>query len=323
MAQGVLVITEYWNNSFRKISCEAVCEGKRLANEFGEKLTAVVLGEEITDAAAELSKYGADTIIAADSPELKSFRGEVYANVVCDILEKHPARIVLLGATNQGKELSARVAAKLGVGLATECTSFTLEDDTLIATRPLYGGRVIAEVEIEGSPKIASIRPNMMAIEEVAAAGEVVGFDVNTGEAKVELLEETIEVSEKVELTEADYVISGGRGMNGEDFSLLEELASLLGGAVGASRNAVDAGWRPQSDQVGQTGKVVSPKLYLACGISGAMQHTAGISTSDTIVAINNDPDALIFRVADYCIIDDLFDVVPEITAKIKELKAQ
>jgi electron transfer flavoprotein alpha subunit len=321
MAQGVVVIAEYSNNSFRKISCEAVCEGKRLARELGEPLTAVVMGANITDAAVELSKYGAEKIIVADDPALKSFRGEAYANVLCDILKKFPAKILLFGATSPGKELSARVAARLGVGLATECTAFSINNGRLVATRPLYGGRVIAEVDIKGTPQMASIRPNMIPITEDVAAVDVTTVPVNIGDLKVELLEENIEVSEKVELTEADYVISGGRGMNGEDFSVLEELAALLGGAVGASRNAVDAGWRPQTDQVGQTGKVVSPKLYMACGISGAMQHTAGISTSDTIVAINNDPDALIFRVADYCIIDDLFDVVPAITTEVRALK--
>lgn len=321
MAQGVVVIAEYWGSSFRKISCEAVCEGKRLATELGEPLTAVVMGTGVSDPAAELGKYGADRIIVADDPALQSFSGEAYTNVLCDILEAHPARMVLVGATNQGKELSARVAARLGVGLATECTAFSLEEGRLVATRPLYGGRVISEVDIKGTPQMASIRPNMMKIEEVAAAGEVVAFAVNVGDVKIELVEENVEVSTKVELTEADYVVSGGRGMNGDDFTVLEDLASLLGGAIGASRNAVDAGWRPHSDQVGQTGKVVSPKLYLACGISGAMQHTAGISTSDTIVAINNDPDALIFRVADYCIIDDLFEVVPAITSEIKAMR--
>jgi electron transfer flavoprotein alpha subunit len=321
MAQGVVVIAEYWNNSFRKISIEAVCEGKRLAAELGETLTAVVMGAGVTDAASELAKYGADKIIVADDPALKSFRGEAYANVLCDILAEYPARMVITGSTNTGIELSARAAARMGVGLATACTALKFDDGRLVATRPLYGGRAIAEVDIAGTPQMVSIRPNMMAIVESEAPGEVAAFNVNVGEVKVELLEENIEVSTKVDLTEADYVVSGGRGMNGEDFSILEELATLLGGAIGASRNAVDAGWRPHSDQVGQTGKVVSPKLYLACGISGAMQHTAGISTSDTIVAINNDPDALIFRVADYCIIDDLFEVVPAITSEIKALK--
>lgn len=321
MAQGVVVITEYWNNSFRKISIEAVCEGKRLAAELGEPLTAIIMGAGVTDAASELVKYGADKIIVADDPGLTSFRGEAYTNVLCDILAEYPPRIVIAGATNTGIELSARTAARLGVGLATACTALKLEEGRVVATRPLYGGRAIAEVDIVGTPQMATIRPNMMEIVEAEAPGEVLAFEINVGEVKVELVEENIEVSTKVDLTEADYVVSGGRGMNGEDFSILEDLASLLGGAVGASRNAVDAGWRPHSDQVGQTGKVVSPKLYLACGISGAMQHTAGISTSDTIVAVNNDPDALIFKIADYCIVDDLFEVVPAITSEIKALK--
>ncbi len=321
MAQGVVVIAEYWNNNFRKISIEAVCEGKRLATELGESLTAVVIGSGITDAAAELGNYGADRIIVADDSALQSFSGEAYTNVLCDILKECDPSIVLTGATNTGIELGARTAARLSAGLAAECTTLKIEDGRLVATRPLYGGRAIAEVTLEGPLQMVSIRPNMMEIVEIAGAGEVASFAVNVGELKVELVEENIQLSTKVDLTEADYVVSGGRGMNGEDFTILEHLAALLGGAVGASRNAVDAGWRPHSDQVGQTGKVVSPKLYLACGISGAMQHTAGISTSNTIVAINNDPDALIFRIADYCIVDDLFEVVPAIANEIKALK--
>ncbi|MFT5728965.1 MAG: electron transfer flavoprotein alpha subunit [Desulforhopalus sp.] len=322
MAQGVVVIAEYWNNSFRKISIEAVCEAKRLVAEIGGSVTAVVMGSGVTDAAAELGKYGADRIVVADDAALASFRGEAYANVFCDILADIDPSIVLCGSTSTGIELSARVAARKGVGLANECTAFKVDDSRLVATRPVFGGRAIADVEIAGTPQMATIRPNMMEIVESQAAGEVAAVTVNVGEVKVELVEENIEVSEKVELTEADYVVSGGRGMGSGDFTILEELVTLLGGAIGASRNAVDAGWRPHSDQVGQTGKVVSPKLYLACGISGAMQHTAGISTSNTIVAINNDPDALIFRIADYCIVGDLFEVVPAITNEIKALKA-
>ncbi len=322
MAQGVMVITELWDNSFRKISIEAVCEGRRLANELGESLTAVVMGAGISDAAKELAAYGADKILAADDAALGSFRAEAYANVLCDVVNAEEPKIVLMGATAKGKEIGARVAARLDVGLAMECTAFTLEEGRLVGTRPIYGGKIIAEVDIEGTPQMAAIRPNVMEIAEVTGKGEVAAASVNVGDIKVELIEENIETSSKVELTEADYVVSGGRGMASEDFTALEELATILGGAVGASRNAVDAGWRPVSDQVGQTGKVVSPKLYIACGISGAMQHVAGMSTSDTIVAVNNDPDALIFRAADYCIVDDLFEVIPAMTAEIKALKA-
>lgn len=321
MAQGVMIIAEQSNNSFRKISCEALSEGRRLATELGEPLMAVVLGDNIKELAADLARYGADRILVADSAELKGFAAEKYTNVVCDQIAAQEPKIVIMGATSQGKELGARIAARLDVGLAMECTAFSLDDGRLVATRPLYGGRVIAEVDIEGTPQMASIRSNVMELNEATGAGEVAMVDVNVGDVNVELIEEKIEVSDKVELTEADFVIAGGRGLGGENFTIVEELATLLGGAVGASRNAVDAGWRPQSDQVGQTGKVVSPKLYVACGISGAMQHTAGMSTSDTIVAINNDPDALIFRTADYCIVDDLFEVIPAITNEIKALK--
>lgn len=321
MAQGVVVIVEYFNHGFRKISIEALCEGRRLANELGKELSAVVMGSGISDAAAELAKFGADRIVMADDAQLQPFNAEAYCNVFCDIVKEFDPAIVLLGASMTGLELGARIAARLGAGLANECTAFSIIDGRLVATRFLYGGRAIAKVEIAGDIQMASIRPNMMTIEEVAGSGEIVPFAVNVGDLKVEVVEENVHFSTKVELTEADYVISGGRGLNGEDYSILEELATLLGGAVGASRNAVDAGWRPVSDQVGQTGKVVSPKLYVACGISGAMQHVAGISTSDTIVAINNDPDALIFKVADYCIIDDLFEVVPEITKEIRAVK--
>lgn len=321
MAQGVMVIAEHWKDGFRKISCEAASEGRRLATELGEKLIAVVLGQDVATLAAELGKYGVDQIMVADDAQLKSFSAEAYTNVVCDLIAKHDPKIVLMGGTSQGKELSARVAARLQTGLAQECTGFSLEDGKLVATRPLFGGRVIAEVDIEGTPQMATIRSNVMALEEASGAGEVATVECNIGDIRVELIEENVEVSSRVELTEADFVVAGGRGLGGEDFTIVEELATVLGGAVGASRNAVDAGWRPQGDQVGQTGKVVSPKLYIACGISGAMQHVAGMSTSDTIVAINNDPDALIFRSADYCIVGDLFEVVPEITKEIKAIK--
>jgi electron transfer flavoprotein alpha subunit len=287
----------------------------------GEQLTGVVIGHDVAGVAATLGQYGADRVLVADDLRLKSFLAEGYTNILADLIKRYEPRIVLLGATNQGKELAARVAARLDVGLAMECTGFFLDAERLVATRPVYGGRVIAEVDIEGTPQIATLRANIVALAEEPRAAEVISVDFELGQVKVELLEEQVEVSSKIELTEADYVVAGGRGLGGADFSSLEELAALLGGAVGASRNAVDAGWRPQSDQVGQTGKVVSPKLYIACGISGAMQHVAGMSTSDTIVAINSDPDALIFKVADYCIVDDLFAVVPAITSEIKALK--
>jgi len=314
-----MIITEIWNKEFRKISLEAVSQGRRLADELGASLTAVVLGASVEAQAKSLAEYGADTVILADDPGLATFRPCEYENVVTGIIEDKKPGIVIFGGTRQGRELSACVAARMDAGLAVECSGFALEEGRLVATRSMYGGKVIATVDIEGEIQMASIRPNVFEIAKAEAAGNIESIRVDLGEVNVTLIEEKIEVSAKAELTEADFIVSGGRGMESEDFTIIEELADALGGAVGASRNAVDLGWRPQSDQVGQTGKVVSPKLYIACGISGAMQHVAGMSTSDVIVGINNDPDALIFRSSDYCIVDDLFEIVPAITAELKK----
>lgn len=318
MAKGVFIVTEIWNDNFRKISLEALSIGRELADALNENVTALVLGEGVTEKAAQLNTYGPDTIVVADNPAVKTFRPCEYENIICDAIRQADPKIVMFGATRQGKEISARVAARLDAGLAGECFGFEIEDQRVVARRSLFGGKVVATVDIEGDPQMVSIRPNVFEIREKQGDAAIETMAVNPGETNVALIEEKIEFSTKVELTEADYIVSGGRGMEGPDFSILETLADTIGGAVGASRNAVDLGWRPQSDQVGQTGKVVSPKLYIACGISGAMQHIAGMSTSDIIVGINNDPDALIFKVADYCIVDDLFQVVPAITQELK-----
>ena len=319
MAQGVMVVTELFNGSFKKVSLEALSKGKILAQSLGESLVAVIMGGDIAESAKSLAIYGADTIVMAQHADLEGYRPCQQHNVLVDIINDKAPRMVLFGATRQGKELSANVAATLNVGLAQECMALDIEDKKLVAKRALFGGKVIATVDIMGEPQLATIRPNVFDVTESTGNGTIEDFSVNIGDVNVTLIEEKVEASTKIELTEADYIVSGGRAMDGPDFSILEDLAASLGGAVGASRNAVDAGWRPQTDQVGQTGKVVSPKLYIACGISGAMQHIAGMSTSDVIVGINTDPDALIFRSSDYCIVDDLFEVVPAITQAIKD----
>jgi electron transfer flavoprotein alpha subunit len=226
-----------------------------------------------------------------------------------------------MGATAQGKDLAARVAARLDAGLAMDCTSLTLEGTDLVAVRPIFGGKVLAEVMISTPPQIAAIRPNVTDIEKHPKEAVFEEIEVELPAPKTKLVEKRVESTGKVDLMEADVVVSGGRGMGGGDFSLVEELAQALGGAVGASRSAVDEGWRPHSDQVGQTGKVVTPSLYIACGISGAIQHLAGMASSKYIVAVNKDPEAPIFRKADYGVVDDLFKVVPAITAEVKKLK--
>ena len=225
-----------------------------------------------------------------------------------------------MGASTQGKDLSARLSARLGAPLAMECVAVRVEDGKVIATRPMYGGKVVAEVTLNGKPQMVAIRPNAMSIAEVPGAGNIEKLDVDPADSVLQFVEKKLEKG-KVELTEADIVVSGGRGMGGPDYAMLEKLADLLGGAVGASRSAVDEGWRPHSDQVGQTGKVVSPNLYIACGISGAIQHLAGMSSSKVIVAINKDPEAPIFSKADYGIVGDLFEVVPLLTEEIAKVK--
>ena len=321
MSQGVLVLAEQVDGSFRKIAYEAVCEGRRLADALGEPLTAVILGSGVKGIAVELGRYGADKILVGDDPVLADYMTDAYTNVLFDIVKNNDPEILLLGASTQGKDLSARLAARLDTGLAMDCIALRIDGQTLIATRPVFGGKVLAEVAIEGRPPMAAIRPNVMDIVEAQKGGAVEKVPVEAGVAKTRVLEKKVEAAAKADLTEADMIVSGGRGMGGADFSVLEELADVLGATVGASRAAVDEGWRPHSDQVGQTGKVVSPSLYIACGISGAIQHLAGMGSSKYIVAVNKDPEAPIFKKADYGIVGDLFEAVPAITAELKKLR--
>jgi len=240
--------------------------------------------------------------------------------VIADIIDKENPCVVILGASTQGKDLSPRIAARINAPLAMDCVAVQVENSNLVVTRPMYGGKILADVVLDGNPQIAAIRPNSMSIVKTAGAGSVEKLDVDVGKTDLTFIEKKLETG-KVELTEADVIVSGGRGMGGSDFSVIEELADLLEGAVGASRSAVDEGWRSLSDQVGQTGKVVSPNLYIACGISGAIQHLAGMSSSKVILAINKDPDAPIFSKADYGIIGDLFEIVPLIIDETKKIK--
>jgi electron transfer flavoprotein alpha subunit len=321
MAKGIIVVAEQIEGSLRKITFEVTSEARRLADDLGEPLTAVVIGADVEAAAGRLVQFGADEILTVEAPELSGYRPCEFTSILGGIVQKRDPKIILFGATAQGRDISARLSARLAAGLAMECTGLMIEEGRLVASRPIFGNKAIAEVDIEGVPQMATIRPNVMKISVAAGLGVIKKIDATAGEVEVRVIEEKIKPSIRTALIEADVVVSGGRGMGGADFSILEELADLLGGAVGASRNAVDAGWRPQEDQVGQTGKVVSPKLYIACGISGAMQHLAGMGTSDTIVAINTDPDARIFKTADYSIVDDLFDVVPALTDEIRKLE--
>ena len=325
MAKGVMIVAEQRDGALRKISLELAATARKLADQSGDEVSAILLGSGIESLAAQLGKYGVDKVFVGDSPAMEPYITEAHAAVVAKIVKENDPAILLLGASVQGKDLSSRVAAKLATGLATDCTDVKIADGKLLAVRPMYAGKCFGEIVTSGSPAMASLRPNVFPAVENAKAGTVVKVDaaVDAASIKSKVLEVQKDTSGKVDLTEANVIVSGGRGMKGpEGFSILEELADVLKGTVGASRAAVDAGWKLQKDQVGQTGKVVSPNLYIACGISGAIQHLAGMSSSKCIVAINKDKEAPIFTKADYGVEDDLFKVVPELTAVCKKMMA-
>jgi electron transfer flavoprotein alpha subunit len=308
------------DGSFRKITFETLSAARAVADQLGSPVTALVVGAGIGDVGSELAAYGADRILVADHPQLEAYLTEPYTKVLADIITAEQPAAVLMGSSAQGKDLAARAAARMNAPLAMDCVAVGVAEGRLKATRPMYGGKVLAEVVLDGDPQMVSLRPNAVTAVPAQGAGTVETVTVEPGESRVVLLEKQMETG-KLDLTEADIVISGGRGMGGSDYSIVEELAAALGAAVGASRSAVDEGWRPFSDQVGQTGKVVSPSLYIAFGISGAIQHLAGMQTSRVVVAINKDPDAPIFLKADYGIVGNLFDLAPLITAEVKKLK--
>ncbi|MBF0525031.1 MAG: electron transfer flavoprotein subunit alpha/FixB family protein [Deltaproteobacteria bacterium] len=325
MAQGVMVVCEQRDGEIRKISYEVLSEGKRLADKLGAEMTAVLLGSGIADKAAALGGYGASKVFVADDPNLAGYTAEAYAKAIGGIVKQADPAILLMGASVVGKDLSARVAGKLSTGLAMDCTVLRIEDGRLVATRPIYAGKAFADVVISSFPQMATTRPNVMTVTppDTSKSAEVVKVEANLSadDLRTKVLEVRKDAAGKIDLTEADVIVSGGRGMKGpENYKILEDLAAVLKGTVGASRSAVDAGWRSHSDQVGQTGKVVTPNLYIACGISGAIQHLAGMSGSKVIVAINKDADAPIFQKADYGVVADLFDVVPAMTEEAKKI---
>jgi electron transfer flavoprotein alpha subunit len=326
MAQGIWIVAEQRDGELRKISFELTSEARRLADQMGQSVTAILLGSNIKDKASEFGKYGANKVIVADDNRLSNYITETYVSVIAQLAQSGEPAIILLGASVQGKDLSGRLAARLGVGMAQDCVAFSIENGTLVAKRPIYAGKAYATVTFKDSvPQIATARPNVLELNEPDDARSVdvvdAEFSLDDSQLKTKIAEAIQDKGAKIDLTEADKIVSGGRGMKGpENYKILEELAALIDATVGASRSAVDSGWRPHSDQVGQTGKVVSPNLYIACGISGAIQHLAGMSTSKYIVAINKDPEAPIFQKADYGIVGDLFDVVPALTEEIKKV---
>ena len=325
MSKGVWIVAEQRYGAYRKISFELASTARKLADQLGEEVGAILLGSGIEGIAGELGKYGVDRVYVADQPIFEPYTTDAHAAAIAKVVKENSPSILLLGASVQGRDLSSRLVGKLATGMATDCMDVKIVDGKLRSTRPMYAGKCFGEVAVNAYPQMATLRPNVFPIVENPKEAAVVKFDpgIDPGQMKTKVLEIQKDTSGKIDLTEANIIVSGGRGMKGpENYVVIEELADVLGATVGASRAAVDAGWRPQKDQVGQTGKIVSPNLYIACGISGAIQHLAGMGSSKYIVAINKDPEAPIFARADYGIVDDLFKVVPELTKEVKALLA-
>ena len=315
---GILVFVEQRKSEIRKASLQALSEAKRQ----GGAVSAVLPGSGIGEAAAGLGAWGADKIYVADDPNLELFSSDGYAEVVVKAVEQAQPSAIFFAGTAMGRDLAPTVAARLGVGAIPDAVGLELDGETFSVRRPVYSGKAIATADTAGNtPQVISLRPNVFAAEESAGAGEVVALD-GLSLSILAVVKELLEAEGgELDVAEADVIVAGGRGIKGpENFALIKSLADALGGAVGASRAAVDAGWIEHSHQVGQTGKVVSPSLYVAAGISGAIQHLAGMSSSKVIVAINKDPDAPIFKIADYGIVGDLFDVIPPMVDAIKAL---
>jgi len=327
--RGVWVFAEQRDGRVARVGIELLGAGRKLADKRGCLLSAVLLGADRKEA-EELIRWGADTVYLAPAEDLRQFNDEPYASVLTSLIKKHKPEIVLAGATPIGRSFIPRVAARLSTGLTADCTALDIDEDTgdLLQVRPAFGGNIMATILCPNRrPQIATVRPRVMKKGEYdeGRTGEIIEVETDGLESRTKVIETVKEVSDiSVNLQEADIIVSGGRGMGGpEGFRLLEELADILDGAVGASRAAVDEEWISYSHQVGQTGKTVCPKIYIACGISGAVQHLVGMQSSDIIIAINKNPEAPIFNVASYGIVGDVFEVVPALIKKLKEAKGQ
>lgn len=327
MAKGIWIFIEHHDGLIRKVSLELLRQAKIIAEASRDPVTAVVLGKNISSVAETAGTYGADKVIIVDDEKLGDYTTGAYTSVLNKLARDEEPLAILLGNTAIGKDLAPRLAHRLGVGMASDCIGMEADEkDFLKFKRPIYGGKAFCELTLTEKPIVATIRPNTFpsGAPDAAWKAEIVKADavINADDLRAIVKEVALAASLRPELIEADIIISGGRGMKGpENFVLLEECADSIGAAVGASRAAVDAGWREQKFQVGQTGKTVSPTLYIACGISGAIQHLAGMGSSKVIVAINKDPDANIFNLADYGIVGDLFEIVPLLTEELKKLR--
>lgn len=319
----ILAFAEQRNGQFKKVAFEVVKAAKSVADQLNAEVIALVVGNNVASIAGQLGGYGTSKTIVVEDPKLELYSTTAYAKIIAEVAKAESAEVLLLPASAMGKDVAPRVAVKLNAGLAVDCTALNASSGTITATRPVYAGKGLVDVTVNTQTKIFSLRPN------VFTAGNSSGATAAVESKKVELsdadfsavVKEIKQSSGKKDVAEADIIVSGGRGLKGpENFKMIEDLAGSLNAAVGASRAVVDAGWRPHDEQVGQTGKTVSPSLYVAVAISGAVQHLAGMSSSKYIVAINKDKDAPIFTVADYGIVGDAFEVLPAFTAEVKKL---
>ena len=339
--KGVFVFAQQVDNVISNIAYELIGKGKELAKDLGVEVTAVLVGSDVKGLADQLAEYGADKVIVVDDPELKEYRTEPYTHAIASVIKEFKPEIFLIGATAIGRDLGPRVCARIHTGLTADCTKLDIGDfpmnpvpgretkhNQLLMTRPAFGGNSIATIACpDFRPQMATVRPGVMQKAPKEAGKKAVVTEFNPGFTKnnkyVDILEVVKAVSNTVDIMDAKILVSGGRGVGSpENFKILDDLAEAIGGTVSCSRAVVDAGWKPKDLQVGQTGKTVRPNVYFAIGISGAIQHLAGMEESDIIVAINKDESAPIFDVADYGVVGDLNKIVPMLTEKIKEAKA-
>ncbi|WP_371361885.1 Caffeyl-CoA reductase-Etf complex subunit CarE [Sporomusa rhizae] len=328
--KDVWVYIEIAEGKPRNVGLELLGEGRKLADAMGQKLAAVIIGNNVEGVAKEAFAAGSDQVYLVEAPELARYSTDGYTATFTDLINTYKPSVILLGATNDGRDLGPRVACRVGTGLTADCTGLGIDEATgLIGwTRPAFGGNIMATILCpEHRPQMGTIRPSVFKrpIPDYTKTGEIirVGSKVKAEDIRTKIIEVVKVSTASCNLEEAEIIVSGGRGMcSPENFSLIEDLADALGGAVGASRAAVDAGWKAHMHQVGQTGKTVGPKIYFACGISGAIQHMAGMSSSDIIIAINKDPEAPIFKVADYGIVGDVLEVLPLLTEEFRKIKA-
>lgn len=324
--KGVWVFGEQKNGVPSNVALELLGEGRKLAGNLNVPLSAVLMGENMESAAKVLISYGADKVYMVDHPSLVNFNDESYADIFVQLISRYKPEIVLMGATTYGRSLAPRVSSRLNTGLTADCTSLEIDPEKkiLMQTRPAFGGNLMATIICPNHrPQMSTVRPKVMKAmpQDLTRNGEIIKPDiVIPNDVRIKVTDVVTTLVEMVNLTEADIIVSGGRGIGDpKNFSLIEELARVLGGAVGASRATVDAGWIEYSHQVGQTGKTVGPKIYFACGISGAVQHLAGMSSSDTIIAINKNPEAPIFKVATFGIVGDVLEILPLLISEFKK----